>query len=126
MAAIAPTHRADGSGPDTFRPLRWRPLHADADYYPRFLALRSRPDHAGRIHPDGVKHAPTPVRPKPCGFPTGFCPATWKALFQLRCSRSEEHTSELQSLMRISYAVFCLTKKKPRCHNATDPKHKNI
>src|SRR3546814_7573084 len=27
--------------------------------------------------------------------------------------RSEEHTSELQSLMRISYAVFCLNKKKP-------------
>src|SRR3546814_5082578 len=31
---------------------------------------------------------------------------------QLRASRSEEHTSELQSLMRISYAVFCLKKKK--------------
>src|SRR3546814_2540795 len=31
--------------------------------------------------------------------------------------RSEEHTSELQSLMRISYAVFCLKKKKK--HNAT-------
>src|SRR3546814_10567395 len=30
---------------------------------------------------------------------------------RLRC-RSEEHTSELQSLMRISYAVFCLKKKK--------------
>src|SRR3546814_7762900 len=29
----------------------------------------------------------------------------------LRVARSEEHTSELQSLMRISYAVFCLTKK---------------
>src|SRR3546814_6766118 len=28
------------------------------------------------------------------------------------CTRSEEHTSELQSLMRISYAVFCLKKKK--------------
>src|SRR3546814_8929151 len=28
-----------------------------------------------------------------------------------RVSRSEEHTSELQSLMRISYAVFCLNKK---------------
>src|SRR3546814_4896320 len=28
--------------------------------------------------------------------------------------RSEEHTSELQSLMRISYAVFCLKKKTPR------------
>src|SRR3546814_4247548 len=30
--------------------------------------------------------------------------------------RSEEHTSELQSLMRISYAVFCLTKKKKQHH----------
>src|SRR3546814_1238884 len=30
----------------------------------------------------------------------------------LRSRRSEEHTSELQSLMRISYAVFCLKKKK--------------
>src|SRR3546814_1779480 len=29
-------------------------------------------------------------------------------------ARSEEHTSELQSLMRISYAVFCLKKKKPK------------
>src|SRR3546814_9667727 len=29
-----------------------------------------------------------------------------------RVTRSEEHTSELQSLMRISYAVFCLKKKK--------------
>src|SRR3546814_7646096 len=29
-------------------------------------------------------------------------------------SRSEEHTSELQSLMRISYAVFCLKKKKQK------------
>src|SRR3546814_6261444 len=32
------------------------------------------------------------------------------------CSRSEEHTSELQSLMRISYAVFCLKKKKQLQH----------
>src|SRR3546814_10524203 len=31
---------------------------------------------------------------------------------QCRADRSEEHTSELQSLMRISYAVFCLNKKK--------------
>src|SRR3546814_3502703 len=33
---------------------------------------------------------------------------------RLRSFRSEEHTSELQSLMRISYAVFCLKKKKPQ------------
>src|SRR3546814_1175361 len=33
----------------------------------------------------------------------------------IRCQpRSEEHTSELQSLMRISYAVFCLKKKKKK------------
>src|SRR3546814_5936159 len=43
----------------------------------------------------------------------------WLAAFQDRfpglarmARRSEEHTSELQSLMRISYAVFCLKKKK--------------
>src|SRR3546814_7794947 len=33
--------------------------------------------------------------------------------------RSEEHTSELQSLMRISYAVFCLNKKKQIMNNNT-------
>src|SRR3546814_4437381 len=34
--------------------------------------------------------------------------------------RSEEHTSELQSLMRRSYAVFCLKKKKQKLHNNED------
>src|SRR3546814_4823724 len=33
--------------------------------------------------------------------------------------RSEEHTSELQSLMRISYAVFCLKKKNYNTHTTT-------
>src|SRR3546814_1576316 len=36
--------------------------------------------------------------------------------------RSEEHTSELQSLMRISYAVFCLKKKKNKQSNMTQTK----
>src|SRR3546814_15945328 len=36
------------------------------------------------------------------------------ACFAEAKKRSEEHTSELQSLMRISYAVFCLKKKKTR------------
>src|SRR3546814_4780805 len=36
---------------------------------------------------------------------------TAKALRDAGLTRSEEHTSELQSLMRISYAVFCLKKK---------------
>src|SRR3546814_8770608 len=37
---------------------------------------------------------------------------SWDQAFAAISSRSEEHTSELQSLMRISYAVFCLKKKK--------------
>src|SRR3546814_6917344 len=41
------------------------------------------------------------------------------ALYVSFGARSEEHTSELQSLMRISYAVFCLKKKKPSLHYQT-------
>src|SRR3546814_3406967 len=42
-----------------------------------------------------------------CGHGNSLC-----ACVDYIASRSEEHTSELQSLMRISYAVFCLKKKK--------------
>src|SRR3546814_3488473 len=42
-----------------------------------------------------------------------------------RRNRSEEHTSELQSLMRISYAVFCLKKKKKHVHYKTTNDHMN-
>src|SRR3546814_3491173 len=54
-------------------------------------------------------------------------PEAWDALDGLEAlarhhsrsvlDRSEEHTSELQSLMRISYAVFCLTKKQQHTRN---------
>src|SRR3546814_5542291 len=51
----------------------------------------------------------------------GWGDRTWiehdSDLAPLRDDRSEEHTSELQSLMRISYAVFCLKKKKLTQHN---------
>src|SRR3546814_6851837 len=46
---------------------------------------------------------------------------SWPAFILCTGFRSEEHTSELQSLMRISYAVFCLKKKK---HN-TDNEYNN-
>src|SRR3546814_7791029 len=39
-------------------------------------------------------------------------------------SRSEEHTSELQSLMRISYAVFCLKKKKKKTKQNNKKEHR--
>src|SRR3546814_3516031 len=41
-----------------------------------------------------------------------------------QCARSEEHTSELQSLMSISYAVFCLKKKNSKMQtHSTSTKH---
>src|SRR3546814_2413495 len=47
---------------------------------------------------------------------------TWSRMAcSARSSRSEEHTSELQSLMRISYAVFCLKKTKTNNTSATLP-----
>src|SRR3546814_4071092 len=45
------------------------------------------------------------------GYKTAFLPRRACDESQCRYSRSEEHTSELQSLMRISYAVFCMKKK---------------
>src|SRR3546814_2773350 len=47
--------------------------------------------------------------------------------FEPKLSRSEEHTSELQSLMRISYAVFCLKKNKQNNITRTTPtSHQHI
>src|SRR3546814_10910524 len=46
----------------------------------------------------------------------------WTSRLEIRLQpslRSEEHTSELQSLMRISYAVFCLKKKNNEHQNTT-------
>src|SRR3546814_5774588 len=48
-------------------------------------------------------------------------PAFAAAARQVMRARSEEHTSELQSLMRISYAVFCLKKKKKYTNYTTSP-----
>src|SRR3546814_5158633 len=46
-----------------------------------------------------------------------FDPAGLRIILGDVLLRSEEHTSELQSLMRISYAVFCLKKKKSHNHH---------
>src|SRR3546814_9728370 len=81
----------------------------------RARALAAAPEHGhGR-------RAPAPRRPHYCPSPMPqpyYANAFSIASPQVRVSalpprsrRSEEHTSELQSLMRISYAVFCLKKK---------------
>src|SRR3546814_2589783 len=62
-------------------------------------ALASLTNHFGDIDPTGAQ----PL--------TDFFLRLGRPNGQIE-SRSEEHTSELQSLMRISYAVFCLKKKK--------------
>src|SRR3546814_5738657 len=53
--------------------------------------------------------------PSTTNVPSTTRPGSWQPV-NTRQMRSEEHTSELQSLMRISYAVFCL-KKKTYCYN---------
>src|SRR3546814_4008765 len=57
----------------------------------------------GNLRPDAAARASEPC-PR-------HCAAVRRGSSAVR-GRSEEHTSELQSLMRISYAVFCLKKKK--------------
>src|SRR3546814_10102694 len=63
-----------------------------------------------------ARHNPEASRPASRGgrFRLVADPARWEASLHPSASRarSEEYTSELQSLMRISYAVFCLKKKK--------------
>src|SRR3546814_7870067 len=71
----------------------------------------------------GATHILSSVPPTEGGDPVlarygeaiALAPATWTGYL----SRSEEHTSELQSLMRISYAVFCLKKKKKYTTSST-------
>src|SRR3546814_5419518 len=53
---------------------------------------------------------PTPCRTRGA-FLGSSSPTSWRPCTRGTGDRSEEHTSELQSLMRISYAVFCLKKK---------------
>src|SRR3546814_10287401 len=66
------------------------------------------------------------ARGKSCISACPTCPPGWcraRKPFRICAGwRSEEHTSELQSLMRISYAVFCLKKKKHTHYtNTTTP-----
>src|SRR3546814_13623473 len=67
--------------------------HADT-----LLRKRANPRHAMSVHGHGAPGVPRTVS------------LAWLGWLDDRTRRSEEHTSELQSLMRISYAVFCLKK----------------
>src|SRR3546814_8605875 len=75
----------------------WQLIQPDADVRPGWLKLVVK---RRRSYRSGV------------GLLAVFLVAGTFAVTVLSPVRSEEHTSELQSLMRISYAVFCLNKKK--------------
>src|SRR3546814_6001815 len=66
--------------------------------------------HTKDVLPLALKNEPIAVRA--AMVPAVIVPDRTSVLQLLDRFRSEEHTSELQSLMRISYAVFCLKKKK--------------
>src|SRR3546814_5415492 len=77
-------------------------------YTTLFRSVRHRA--AAAVVPAGARLA-AECRQYSAGAVRGRFPVAVRAV-----SRSEEHTSELQSLMRISYAVFCLKKKKKKQH----------
>src|SRR3546814_3620043 len=82
--------------------------------FPYTTLFRSpRRPGAGRVSPGRAREC----RKRAAGS-SGGAPAE-DGTSCVRAARSEEHTSELQSLMRISYAVFCLKKKKMKKKETT-------
>src|SRR3546814_8371233 len=81
-----------------------------------------------RVHPeqllDALRHHIPVVRP---GRPDSWRRHADRGRSpEARSTRSEEHTSELQSLMRISYAVFCLKKKTHKKNQTTTTTRKPV
>src|SRR3546814_9194580 len=84
-----------------------------------------RPSRAGRMPMPAISGgcaAPDMGEGRPLtSAPADPLPDAADDTLPLDDTRSEEHTSELQSLMRISYAVFCLTKKKYKTNQQRRP-----
>src|SRR3546814_3661834 len=72
---------------------------------------RCRLPHQGGQHPSDLRHGDLTASERGQAFGFHARPRSGHRE-EVLPDRSEEHTSELQSLMRISYAVFCLKKKK--------------
>src|SRR3546814_8631343 len=107
---------ADGpDGKDAGR--RWRPCRNDGRRRWGRPARSSRRGRSGRLAAGLRQVSEAIVFLKVTGRKSEECQfqSVWRAVAPRSVpitARSEEHTSELQSLMRISYAVFCLKKKK--------------
>src|SRR3546814_7904747 len=76
-----------------------------------------------RLHLGKIGHDPASLYVTKMRDGNTIAPAQEELLLQIKsiveAIRSEEHTSELQSLMRLSYPVFCLTKTQNRQHQKT-------
>src|SRR3546814_6265927 len=110
--------KADGHGPARGKRLPWfirRTARRPATMFSHDAkASRMRDRAADSLCVQPEFSAPAPRRkelPLHTALPRRFESATMQRHSPDPDSRSEEHTSELQSLMRTSYAVFCLTQK---------------
>src|SRR3546814_6716711 len=101
-------------------PIKASSNHSSAPINPRLPAKRCRQSMAQSGGTGSTKWARPDRNPSllPMSAIQWPHPMLHKAIWAKR--RSEEHTSELQSLMRISYAVFCLKKKKRDSEYSTD------
>src|SRR3546814_3545239 len=78
----------------------------------RANSLRNQPDSRGHFGAFGGRYVAETLMPLILALEREYRAAQADPAFKAEFDyRSEEHTSELQSLMRISYAVFCLKKK---------------
>src|SRR3546814_8409666 len=98
--------------------IRRPPISTRTDtLFPYTTLFRSSQNPLFHRDPGNPKGKISPVSSGSVGRPATDRAAGWRGrwivrfLAWSRFMRSEEHTSELQSLMRISYAVFCLKKK---------------
>src|SRR3546814_3802936 len=110
-AMPAPTSKKQNAGPD-HRHLQQRQMHR------RRAQILGTPGQLVMLRADAI-HDHLDCRIEQFGDQHGeqthqHDRASDTARAKPQCGRSEEHTSELQSLMRISYAVFCLKKKKTK------------
>src|SRR3546814_2254969 len=91
----------------------------------KLFFLLTDPSMPSRPSDSDPSAAPAPPDPAAPGAPR---PSFFRIFFSIMLPmflRSEEHTSELQSLMRISYAVFCLKKKNNKtCHDTYKIKYR--
>src|SRR3546814_8149272 len=96
-----------------FLMIRRPPISTRTDtLFPYTTLFRSNVVGRGWTQPGGRPHAETEALARAGGSARGATAyVTLEPCAHHGKTRSEEHTSELQSLMRISYAVFCLKKK---------------